>query len=246
MSDTNIVGFIFARGGSKGVPKKNIRSLGGRPLIAYAIDTARQSEWIDRVVVSTDCPEIARIARQHGAEVPFMRPPHLATDSVSERLAWRHAIEEMETQSGRKIDVMVALPTTAPFRTVDDVDACIKLLGESDADIVITASHAQRSPYYNMIVLDDERTASLVIPPSEELVRRQDSPAVYDMTTVAYAANRDYVFASDSIFQGKVKAVIIPPERSVDIDTEFDFQIAEYMIESTAGCNVQPLPRKAG
>lgn len=225
-----IVGFIFARGGSTGVVRKNIRLVGGKPLIAYAIETALSSKLIDRVVVSTDDTEIADIARQYGAEVPFMRPKELARDDSPERQAWQHALLTLEeTGRGPKVDIFVCIPTTSPFRTVGDVDACIRVLLESDADIVITVKPAERSPYYNMVVLDDEGYAQLVIPPDRSIHQRQDVPPVYDMTTVAYVARPAYVLATDYIFDGKVKAVVVAPEAGMDIDTEMDLQFAEYL-----------------
>ena len=226
----HVVGFIFARGSSKGVPRKNIRLLAGKPLIAYAIETALNSELIDRVIVSTDDAEIADVAQRYGAEVPFMRPKELAQDDSPERQAWQHALRVLEAvESGPKLDVFVAIPTTSPLRTVEDVDACIRVLLESDADIVITVRPAERSPYYNMVVLDDDGYARLVIPPDQSIHQRHDVSPVYDMTTAAYAARPNYVLASDYIFDGKVKAVVVPAERSMDIDTEMDFQVAEFL-----------------
>lgn len=224
------VGFIFARGGSTGVVRKNIRLVGGKPLIGYAIETALSSKLIDRVIVSTDDTEIAGIARQYGAEIPFIRPRDLARDDSPERQAWQHALRTLEElEPGRKVDVFVCIPTTSPFRTVEDIDTCIRTLIESDADIVITVKPAERSPYYNMVVLDGEGFAQLVIPPAKSIHQRQDVPAVYDMTTVAYVARPDYVLTSDYIFDGKVKAVVVAPEAGMDIDTEMDLQFAEYL-----------------
>lgn len=226
------LGAIFARGGSKGVPRKNIRSLAGKPLIAYAIETALASRYIDRVIVSTDDHEIADVARKFGAEVPFMRPPELAQDDSPEWLAWRHAIQALEIQDAR-IDCFVCIPTTAPLRTVEDVDACIQLLMDSDADIVITTTPARRSPHFNMVVIDDDQNANLVIRPQDDIHHRQSAPRVYDMTTIAYAARPEFIMKSASIFDGKVKAIVVPDERALDIDTEFDFKLAEYLLEQS-------------
>ncbi|QDS95819.1 CMP-N,N'-diacetyllegionaminic acid synthase [Roseimaritima multifibrata] len=230
MSDTNIAGFIFARGGSKGVVRKNVRMLGGKPLIAHAIEVALESRWLDKIYVSTDCPEIAETAARFGAIIPFMRPPELAADDSPERLAWRHAIEATEQQMGQSIDALVSIPPTAPLRSSDDIDACIDKLLNSTADIVVTAKKAERSPYFNMITLDESAEAHLAAKPPTPIARRQDAPTVYDMTTVAYAARRQAVMEQNSIFEGHVKAVIIPPERAIDIDTEFDFDLAEFLL----------------
>lgn len=226
-----IVGFIFARGGSKGVPGKNIRLLAGKPLIAYAIETAFQSEFIDRVVVSTDDEKISQIAQNFGAEIPFLRPKKLAQDNSPEWLAWQHAIRTLREQdNGRKLNVFVSIPPTAPLRSVEDVDNSIKTFLESDADIVITVKKAGRHPSFNMVTLDEHSCAKLVLPLDKQIIRRQDAPPVYDMTTVAYVANPKFIMESKAIFEGKVKAVIIPEERALDIDTELDFKFAEFLI----------------
>lgn len=235
-----IVGCIFARGGSKGIPRKNIRPLAGKPLIAYAIDTAKQSRYIQRVIVSTDDSEIAAIAQGFGAEVPFLRPPELAGDKAPEWLAWRHALGEIEKEYGKLPDVFVSIPPTSPLRDASDVDRCISCLLESDADIVITVRVADRSPYFNMVTLDDDGYARVVLEPGKAVSRRQDVPVVYDMTTVAYAARPEFILKEDGIFRGKVKAVEIPPERAIDIDTELDFRFAEFLIAEHRSAGKQP------
>ena len=228
-----VVAAIFARGGSKGVPRKNIRPLAGKPLIAYAIEAARASRLVDRVVVSTDDTEIADVARAHGAEVPFLRPAELAQDSTSEWLAWQHALRALAGAPGQPapaIDVLVSVPPTAPLRSAADIDACIEKLTGGDADIVITVKPAERNPYFNMVVLDDQQTARRAIVPDRPILRRQDARTVYDMTTVAYAARPSYVLRSSGVFDGKVQAVVIPAERALDIDTELDFAYAEFLM----------------
>jgi len=226
-----VYAFIFARGGSKGVPRKNIRPLAGKPLIAYAIEIGLQSDLINRVIVSTDDHKIANVAMQYGAEVPFMRPKDLGRDDSPEWLAWRHAIEETLREPGsRKMDIFVSLPPISPLRSIEDVNTCIKAFIESDADITITIKNASRHPSFNMVFLDDNGYAQLVMPPEKALHRRQDTSVVYDMTTVAYVTRPDYILKADSHFEGKVKTVIIPEERALDIDTELDFAFAEFMM----------------
>ncbi len=224
-----VMGAIFARGGSKGVPRKNLRLLGGKPLIAHSIETALACTMLDRVIVSTDDPEIADVARQYGAEVPFMRPSELVGDDSPEWLSWQHAIRFLQSES--PFDVFVCLPPTSPLRSVEDVHACIETLLSSDADLVYTIKHTDHSPYFNMVVLDDKGYARLVIPPERALHRRQDAPVVYDSTTVAYVARPDFVLNSKSMFEGKVKTVIVPEKRAVEIDTEMDFKYAEFMLD---------------
>jgi N-acylneuraminate cytidylyltransferase len=233
-----VVGLIFARGGSKGLPGKNIRMLGGKPLIAWAIDHARAVKRIERVIVSTDSEAIATVARRYGAEVPFLRPAHLAQDHSPEWMAWRHALEFLHQQEGRMPDVMVSIPATAPLRLPLDLERCLDEYERGDADIVVTVTEAHRSPYFNMVKQNSDGTVELVIPPAAGITRRQDAPPVYDMTTVAYVAGSGFVMRCDGVFQGRVRAVIVPAERAVDIDTTLDFQIAECLLSarSSSAC----------
>ena len=227
-----IVGFIFARGGSKGVLRKNIRPLADRPLIAYAIEIGLQSQFIKRVVVSTDDEEIAQIAQNFGAEVPFLRPKELAEDNSPELLSWKHAIRILNEQDkGQELDVFVSIPPTAPLRTIEDVDNCISTFMENNVDVVITVKKTSRHPSFNMVILDEENYAKLFYPTDKQVTRRQEAPPVFAVTTVAYVARPKFILeATSSIYEGKLKAVLIPEERALDIDTELDFQFAEFLI----------------
>jgi N-acylneuraminate cytidylyltransferase len=225
-----VLGAIFARGGSKGVPKKNIRPLAGKPLIAYAIEAGRAVALIDRIIVSTDSEEIAQVARQYGAEVPFMRPAELAGDDAAEILAWKHAVSKFEELYGQKVDIMVSIPTTSPLRETQDVQGCLQTLLGSQADVVITICEAHRNPYFNMVTLTEQGEARLVIEPPEAIGQRQKAPKVYDMTTVAYAIRVDFLKNCRSILEGRVGAVEIPKERALDIDTMLDFELAEFLL----------------
>jgi N-acylneuraminate cytidylyltransferase len=226
----NIVAVVFARGGSKGVPRKNLRLLGGRSLLAHAVAAAKASRLVTRVVVSTDDAEIARVATECGAEVPFMRPAALASDTAPEWMAWQHAVRELSRDPGFPLDVFVSVPPTSPLRSADDIDRCIRLFLQGDVDVVVTVRPAERSPYFNMVTIDGQGYARVVIPPENALARRQDAPTVFDMTTVAYVARPSFVLESSSLFSGRVKAVVIPPERALDIDTELDLRIAECLV----------------
>ena len=226
--------FIFARGGSKGVPRKNIRMLGGKPLIAHAVDVALAAPSLGHVIVSTDDEEIAAAAREAGADVPFLRPAELAGDASSEWLAWRHAIAWVRDNRG-PFDALVSLPTTSPFRAIEDVENCVTALRDGNQDAVITVCEGERNPYFNMVVLDDGGGASLAIPPQSEAIRRQDAPKVYDITTVAYAVRTAHVMERDSLFQGRVGSVEVPRERALDIDTPYDFRLAELLAKERFG-----------
>lgn len=224
------IAFIFARGGSKGLPGKNIRPLGGKPLIAWSIEHALAVKRIERVIVSTDSEEIAAVARQYGAEVPFIRPAELARDDSPEWLAWRHALNYLLDTAGVLPEAMVSVPTTAPLRLPLDIENCLDEFEKGEADMVITVADAYRSPYFNMVKTNAEGAVELVIPTQSAITHRQDVPTVYDMTTVAYVANPEFVMTHNAIFEGRVRAVHVPTERAIDIDTLLDFQIAECLL----------------
>jgi CMP-N-acetylneuraminic acid synthetase len=225
-----VIAFIFARGGSKGLPRKNVLPFAGKPLIAHAIQTARASELVDRVVVSTEDYEIAAIARDWGAEVPFVRPAALAADNASEFLAWKHAISAVQG-AGDQVGTFVSLPATSPLRNVDDVNGTILRLYEGDADLILTVSPARRHPMYNMVILDEEGFVRIATPPPANLHRRQDAPPMYDVGTVAYAARPAFILTAPSLLAGRTKVYVVPPERAIDIDDELDFAMAEFLFK---------------
>ncbi len=224
-SDELCYAYVFARGGSKGLPRKNLKTIGGISLVGRAILAARQSRQVRAVIVSTDCPLIARESLRFGALVPTLRPMELATDTASEWTAWQHAIEQL---SPRVPDIFVSVPPTAPLRNVDDIDSCIHRLRESQAELVLTVTTPHRNPYFNQVRLDPHGRAGLVMADAT-VRRRQDAPPVYDITTVAYAARPAAVLGKSGIFECDVAHVEVPVERSIDIDTPLDFSIAEFL-----------------
>lgn len=221
--------WIFARGGSKGLPRKNILPLAGKPLIAYAIEIGLQSELIDKVFVSTEDLEIADVARQYGAEVPFIRPASLAEDTAPERLAWRHAVEWVEQSSLPPMNTMVSLPPTSPLRTVEEVNRGIERFSEGCWDTVLAVSPSDRHPSFNVVNIAKNGTVGLVNPPKNRTARRQDCDPVYDIATAFYITSPGFVMQTDSIWEGRVGAVEIPVEHAVDIDGKLDFEFAEFL-----------------
>lgn len=220
------IAFIFARGGSKGVKRKNIRPLGGKPLIAYSIEGAKQSSLINDIYVSTEDDEIAKISASYGAKV-IERPKELAEDDSPEWLSWQHAINSVED-----FDIFISLPATSPFRNLQDIERSIqKLKNEPSADAIISVTQASRNPWFNMVRLDQEGCAELVNPSSLAplIARRQDAPLIYDVTTISFTTSPSFIKNNDGLFDGKVKTIEIPQERSLDIDTEFDFLTAEAL-----------------
>lgn len=224
------VAFIFARGGSKGLPGKNIRPLLGKPMIAWAIEQTKAVKRISRVMVSTDSEEIAAIARKYGAETPFMRPSQLARDDSPEWLAWRHALNYLKSE-GCLPDAMVSVPVTAPLREPIDIEKCIDDFSRGGADAVITVSPAQRSPYFNMVKRNDDGTVGLVITPPKNFSRRQDAPQIFDVATVAYVVSPEFVLTKNALFEGRIRGVEVSPENAIDIDTLLDFHVAECLLQ---------------
>ena len=232
-----LTGFIFARGGSKGVPRKNLRMVGGKPLIAWAIDCALSSRHIDRVVVSTDDAEIAETSRACGAETPFSRPAELASDNVSELLAWRHAIETMRAMDdGVALDPFVSVPAVAPLRAPQDVDASIEEFlrlraAGASPDLVLSVTPAHRSPYFNMVVEGPDGWVRLAARGEDDApVRRQDAPQMFDIATCVYTADPEFILRTNALLDGRVGRVVVPQERALDIDTEFDLEVANLLL----------------
>ena len=226
--------FVFARGGSKGVPGKNIRDFGGRPLLAYPVSQARGRPDIAEVFVSTDNAAISAVAREWGATV-IPRPAELAQDDSPEWAAWRHAVKWVNAERG-PFDVFLSLPATAPLRSDEDIQACLDRL-DSATDIVVTVTESPRSPWFNMVRFDAAGYARLLIDAGDTYHRRQDVPVCYDITTVAYATRPQFILEADRIFDGRVRAVTIPGDRALDIDTETDFRIGEMLINAQRGRN---------
>ena len=227
---SGVVGFVFARGGSKGLPGKNLARLAGKPLVGHAIEAALAARTVDRVVMSTDDPEIAAVARDWGAEVPFMRPAELADDDSPEWLAWKHALDAVDADGPAPVETFVAVPPTSPLRLPADIDACVERFREGDVDVVMTVTPAARNPYFNMVALDADEYAHLVMPRPAALHHRQAAPEVFDVTTVCYVARPAFLRQANDIFEGRVGVVRVPAERAIDIDTEIDLRVAEAMI----------------
>jgi len=221
-----IFAFIFARGGSKGLPRKNIKLLNDIPLLAYSIKVAQEINEIERVFVSTDDREISKIALDYGAEV-IQRPYELAQDDSPERDSWRHAIKYLD-EKGEKFDVFLSLPATSPLRNSLDVTTCLEMF-DDNSDFVVSVTESSRSPFFNM-VSEKNGYVKLLMEDEAKPMRRQDAPVNYDMTTVAYVSRPKFILNNNRIFDGRVKAYKVPKIRSIDIDSNYDFSIAEMLI----------------
>lgn len=222
--------FIFARGGSKGLPGKNIKKLVGKPLLCYSIDVAKSTPYIDKVFVSTDDDDIALIAEENGAIV-IKRPQHLAEDNTPEWLAWRHAIDWTLTHYA-SFDGFVSLPATSPLRSVEDIESAIFRRQEQKADMCIAVTPANRSPYFNMVKCNEEGIVELVNKPENDVTRRQDAPKVFDITTVVYVSTPKFIMNNYGLFSGVITSIEVPKSRAVDIDDIYDFKLAEAILLS--------------
>jgi N-acylneuraminate cytidylyltransferase len=212
--------------------------LGGVPLVAHSILVGQKVPGVSGVVCSTDSPEIAELARKYGAEVPFMRPAELSGDTSPEWDSWRHMAEYLLAHGGASDDLFVSLPAVAPLRQIADVVTAIAQLGRSGADVVVSYTEARRSPWFNMVIHDSEGFLTVVMESNGVTVgRRQDSPQAFDLATVVYVTTLGFIMQSEGIFAGRVTGVEIPPERAIDIDTQLDFDIAEFLFERSKSDN---------
>ena len=222
---------ICARGGSKGVPGKNIRLLAGRPLIAWTVLQAKASGLFERICVSTDAEEIRNAALAAGADQAVDRPEEMATDSSAKVPAICHAVLAAERAAGCCFDTLVDLDATAPLRLAEDIAGAVRLLEESAAASVISGSPAHRSPYFNLVERRSDGTVGLSKPLATPVVRRQDAPACFDMNASIYVWRRDVFIADPRVFYDSTRLYEMPSERSHDIDRELDFQIVAMLFE---------------
>ncbi len=224
---TDVCAFIFARGGSKGVPGKNLRVVSGKSLLARSIDAAQQVVALEKVFVSTDDNVIASEAAQLGAQV-VRRGPELSGDNSPEWAAWQHGISSVR-EMGVACEVMVSVPTTAPLRAVGDVRRCLEALDDS-VDCVVTITPSSHHPEFNMVTQSEQGIVRPGGSGAGAVSRRQDVSPLYNLTTVAYAAFADFVLEHDTMWEGRVRGVEIPAERALDIDSEWDLFIANLVL----------------
>lgn len=229
----NVLAIVPARGGSKGLPGKNIRPIVGRPLIVHSLQCAAMCPEIKRCIVSTDSEEIASVARQHGAHVPFLRPAELAGDSTPMMPVLQHALAQMEQLDACRYDAVMLLDPTSPGRTPDDVArACAMLSERSDADGVIACSEPTFNPFW-VGVTEREGLAVPAIPTGQFYTRRQDVPRFLRINGALYLWRRDFLVnaPSDWLRDSRHLMLEIPEERALSIDTLYEFRLAELMME---------------
>lgn len=221
---------VLARAGSAGVPGKNTRLLGGVPLVAHSIRHARATGLFDAVVVSSDDPEVQRIAEHERVDLIVTRPSEFATASAGKVPAIVHAVEKAEAELGRNFDMVVDLDVTSPLRMPEDVVAAVALLeGAPQAANVITAAPARRSPYFNVVERAADASLRLVRPSDPPLLRRQDAPKCFDMNASIYVWWRATLFSDLPVVNPGTRLHVMPEERSYDIDSELDWTIVTHL-----------------
>ena len=226
-----ILGITLARGGSKSVPRKNIKPIAGVPLIEYTISEALKSAFLTRYIVSTDDEEIQQVAIQCGAEAPFLRPSEFSTDEASSVSAMQHAVDWIEQQEGVKYDYIVELMCTNPMKTVEDIDASIEKLISTKADSVIAVHQLEDHHPARIKKIIDDKITDFCIPEIPESRRQDLKPEAYIRSGSIYALKRDYLMLGGKRYgSDNSRPYVLPQERAVNIDTEIDFMIVELML----------------
>ena len=236
-----VLGVILARGGSKGVPRKNIRVVNGHPLLAYTIAEALRCPLIDRLIVSSDDAEIRRVAVEYGAEAPFVRPPELSTDTARSVDCDAHALEWAERDEGRRYEYMVDLPCTNPMRNADDITGALRKLMDTGADSVIGVSRLDDHHPIRIKKIVDDRIRDFCLPEIPETRRQDLKPDAYIRNGSIYAARRDLIMQGIRYGTDESRPYILPPERSVNVDSEIDILLAEILLQRYPRDYVRPL-----
>lgn len=221
----NLLALIPARGGSKGIPRKNIKSLHGKPLIGWSIDAAKKSRFIERVVVSTEDDQIAAVASDLGAEIPFMRPKELAADNTPGIAPVMHAIENLP-----EFDWVLLLQPTSPLRTAEDIDGIVRFCIERDAPSAVSIYEVDKHPYL-MYQRDETDRLQSLIPEKPDIARRQDLPQVYALNGALYLARIDWLKEQQSLVGQETLGYVMSTESSADIDTPLDWRWVEFLLD---------------
>jgi len=221
-----VLALIPARGGSKGIPRKNVKPIAGKPLIAWTIEAALRSSSLSDVVVTTDDEEIAEVSRRHGAHTPFMRPGHLAQDHTAGIDPVLHALEELP-----RFDAVLLLQPTSPLRTTADIDACVRLACDTAAACVVSVCEPTQHPYWTYRLDTTGRLRPLIDLPA--VTRRQDLPPLYAANGALYFARTEWLQSKRTFITPETLAFVMPAERSVDLDTPLDWKLAELLLKES-------------
>jgi len=224
------VAVIPARGGSKGICRKNLTEILGKPLLAYTIEAAHKAHSLEKVIVSTDDEEIQAVAQACGAEVPFLRPHHLATDTATTLSVLQHAVTYLAAPQGYLADMVVCLQPTSPLRSAEDIDAAVSLCSATGADSVVSLCKAKHHPFWMKKIVDG-RVLPLMDENENHYTRRQDLPPVYQLNGALYVTRRKVLLEENRVLGHYTAPYIMPPERSIDIDTPGDVLFAAVLLQ---------------
>jgi len=227
----HVLGLIPARGGSKGLPRKNIRMLAGKPMISWTIESAKMSRLLDQTIVSTEDEEIAEISRLWGVEVPFMRPSTLAQDDSSSASVAIHALEWLIKNAGYQPDYLVLLQPTSPLRTANDIDMSIELAYEKDAEAVVSVEETHVHPYLTRQMTKEGKLIEFV-ECSIPYMRRQVLPKAYFINGAIFIIRSESLIAKKTFYPEGTYGYIMPSERSLQVDTRWDFDLANVIISN--------------
>jgi len=220
-----ILAIIPARGGSKGIPRKNIKILAGEPLIAWTIEEAKKSKYIDRLILSSEDDEIIRVAKEWGCEVPFKRPIELAQDDTPGIEPVIHAINTLK----EKYDYVCLLQPTSPLRKVEHIDGCIEKCINSNADSCVSVTEVDKHPYWMYEIDTEEKLKPLFL--EKNVTRRQDLPKVYALNGAVYIAKTEWISETKSFISDQTVGFSMEKLLSLDIDDEIDFKICDYLLK---------------
>ena len=226
IGDKSVLGLIMARGGSKGLPRKNLRQIGGKPMIAWTVEAGKQSQSIDRLILSSEDDEIMDTARQFECEIPFVRPKNLATDESSPLEVIRYTIESLP----EKYDYLVLLQPTSPLRIANDIDRCVELCYQKKAPACVTITESEKTPYW-MYELQEDHRMRPVMPGTERVVRRQDLPKTYALNGAVFVARSDWIIYQNDFLGPDTIGCEMPRVRSIDIDSETDLILANAILK---------------
>lgn len=222
---------VNVRGGSKGVPGKNLRAVAGIPLFGHSVRQAARSGLFAEVVVSSDSEEILRLAPEFGATGVVVRPREMASDTAPKVPAIAHSVLATEARIGARFETCVDLDATSPLRTVDDIVAAVEMFEASEAESLITGAEARRNPYFNLVEEHPDGTVAVAKTPTSDVFRRQDAPRCFDMNGSIYVWRRDALVSEQVVFFPSTILYEMPPERSIDVDGELDFRIVTWLME---------------
>ena len=226
IDDKSVLAVILARGGSKGLPRKNVLDCAGKPLIAWTIEAGQAACYVDRLILSSDDDEIMRIAEDYGCEVPFQRPSELAQDDSTSMEALLHALGQLP-----EYDYVVLLQPTSPFRIAEDIDACIEKMHKEKAPACVSVTKTDKPPEWMYTLQSRDRLAP-VLPKKDRVTRRQEAKPTYVLNGAVYVADTSWLYEHKSFLRKETMAYVMPSERAVDIDGEMDMQLVKAVREA--------------